>query len=101
MAVFWELFGLALGFPKHVIEECRGLQMIPTLREIFMKWVEGHGVQPASLGRLVETLADLRHEHLTSQLISDFQIFFETSSKQDSSRKSIPPCLNSWNTMLL
>ncbi len=136
MAHKWELLGIALRFPKQVVEECRNRLHIHSLHGIFTKWVEGHGVQPASLGQLVKVLARpfIGEEKLASKLISDFKMLFEatppslpeyiysnelaaqsdsakviggipaftvTSSKQDSSRKSMPPCLNSWNTMLL
>ncbi len=130
MAHKWEELGLALHFPYNLREECRGNRVIISLHGILMKWVEGHGLQPTSLGRLVEALAGpiIGHGQLASNLISDFQILFEktlpslpeysysnevtaqsdppkfidripafpvTSSKQDSSRKSMPPCLNS------
>ncbi len=127
MAHKWELLGIALGLSTFAIKECRGHQIILSLHGILIKWVEGHGVQPASLGRLVKVLASelIGEGRLASKLISDFKIlleatqpslpeysysnelaaqsdpakfisgipaFTETSSKQDSSRKSMPPC---------
>ncbi len=124
----WEKLGLALDLPKHVIEECRCHRNILSFHGILMKWVKGHGLQPASLGRLVEALAGpiIGHGQLASNLISDFQILFEetlpsspeysysnkVTARSDppkfkcidripaftvtsSSRKSMPPCLNS------
>ena len=127
MAYKWEELGIALGLSKHAIQECRGHEIILSLHGILVKWVEGHGLQSASLGQLVKVLTSelIGQGRLASKLISDFKILFETtppslpeysysnelaaqsdpakfisgipaftetSSKQDSSRKSMPPC---------
>ncbi len=135
MSFKWEVLGLALHLSQSVREQCRSSSNILSLEKILSEWMNGHGLQPASLGLLVKALDSkiVGHERLAKNLIPQFKIlvgeaspslpecshsnelaaqsdstksiggisasFTGSSSKQDSSRKSMPPCLN-WNTML-
>ncbi len=75
----WEVLGLALGLPQSVREQCRRGRSILSLEMILSEWVEGQGLQPASLGQLVKALAGgiVGHGRLARDLISEFNKVLE------------------------
>ncbi len=76
----WELLGIALHLPQSVREKCRNSSTnILSLEKILFEWVEGQGLQPASLGQLVKALAGdiVGSGRLASDLISEFNKVLE------------------------
>ncbi len=82
MSFRWQELGIALHLPHSVRQQCRSSRNILSLDNILSEWVEGQGLQPASLGQLVNALAGdiVGRGRLAGDLISEFNKVLEVEA---------------------
>ncbi len=64
---------ISIVFATKCKKQCRSHRDIFSLENILSEWVQGHGLQPASLDQLMEALdSEIVEQPLASNLISKF-----------------------------